>query len=146
LKARDYKRRSRDFFVVVKEASDRGIDDSLLSQIRRATRSDGLDPPANPFDDPPAPPLSRSSVDTIEEVELTTYESEHTGDVAVTMTLRGQGEITQDVIATFPSEVFEVDVTDQGGPSITTVPASESNILLLRDIEEEVVEQMDVRA
>jgi hypothetical protein len=36
-------------------------------------------------------------------------------DVAVTMTLRGQGEITQDVIATFPSEVFEVDVTDQGG-------------------------------
>jgi hypothetical protein len=36
-------------------------------------------------------------------------------EVAVTMTLHGQDEITQDVIATFPLEVFELDITDHGG-------------------------------
>jgi hypothetical protein len=57
------------------------------------------------------------------------------------MTLHGQGEISQDVIATFPHEIFETDnanhegeifsgvVTLTGhhistGPSITAVPAS----------------------
>jgi len=36
-------------------------------------------------------------------------------DVAVTMILRGQGEITQDVIATFPPEVFGLDIADHEG-------------------------------
>lgn len=31
------------------------------------------------------------------------------------MTLRGQGEVTQDVIATFPPEVLELDIADHKG-------------------------------
>jgi len=127
LKARKYKFLSKELYVVVKQASDRGVDDSLLDQIRRATRGTGREAPG-PFDDPPAPPFTDSSVNSLDEVEMTTYQSEITGDVAVGLSLRGQGEVAQDVVTTFSSEVLANDNADHGDLSVTVAPAGESNM------------------
>lgn len=49
--------------------------------------------------------------------------------MAVTLTLRGQDATTQDVIATLPPKIFDSDIADHGGLSITLVPTTESSIL-----------------
>ena len=88
-------------------ASDRGLDNSLLEQIRGATGGtgtrcrvfdlelrallfslviEGPDPPdqppdqaPDPFNDPPPPPFAGSSVNSLKEVEMTTFRSNITG-------------------------------------------------------------------
>ncbi|KAH9971410.1 hypothetical protein BGW80DRAFT_1460666 [Lactifluus volemus] len=96
LQAREYKCRSKTLFIVVKKASDRAIDKSLLNEIRRAVgdpgpNRDGPDTEAaedvngpnpadpdghDPFADPaPAQAFTRTSVDALDSVELETYNS-----------------------------------------------------------------------
>jgi hypothetical protein len=131
LKAREYKCHCKKLYVVTKFASDRGIDDSLMEQFRRATGGTGPDTP-DASDDPPPPPFMGSSVNTLDEVEMTTFRSETTGDVAVTLTLRGKDgkdTITQDVITTISPEVLADDNADHKGPSITLVPIDKSSII-----------------
>lgn len=135
LQARTYKCRSKQLLVVVKRASDRGMDGSLLEQIRRAMGGTGPDSPGPTgptSDDPPAPPFNGSSVNSLDEVEMTTFRSETTGDVAISLTLRGKNgkdAISQDVMAAFPPEILADDNADQKGLSIALVPVDESSIM-----------------
>ncbi|KAH9960990.1 hypothetical protein BGW80DRAFT_921088 [Lactifluus volemus] len=140
LRSRTYKRRSKKLYVVVKSASDRGIDESLFNQMRRAAgdtdseldslnpfRDPSLVPPPVssspvPLSAPSSPVLSRASsftnasVDLLNRVELTTYEAEATGDVAVNLTLHNDDETTEEVLAQIP-----YSRVDRGVQTITII-------------------------
>ncbi|KAI0245369.1 hypothetical protein BJV78DRAFT_1288051 [Lactifluus subvellereus] len=104
LQARNYKCLSKELYVVVKSASDRGINDSLLSQIRRALGETELDS-RNPFVDPPeARSLTTSSIDSLDSIEVATYEAETSGERAVSLTMHTEGATTEELLAQIPHD------------------------------------------
>jgi len=126
LKARKYRRLSRKAFKIVKRASDRAIDDSLLAQIVEATRGPGVTPGgggggeldtattrSNPFGDSHAiSTLTDIHVDDLDEIELSTFKNEEDGDAAAVLDLVRRDGSTQHLVATFPVEAFSGNSAD----------------------------------
>lgn len=92
LKARKYKRVSKETYTIVKDASDRAINNRLMNQIAEATRppgpppesGSGIDPEtctvrSNLFSDSHAiSMLSEVNVNDLNRVEMSTYQEEAT--------------------------------------------------------------------
>ncbi|KAI0299136.1 hypothetical protein B0F90DRAFT_1668778 [Multifurca ochricompacta] len=123
--ARKYRHLSRETFKIVKKASDRIRDDLLMDQIKKATSGSSFATsearaagsiPRNPFTDSHAistlSTLTDVAVGDLDSVEMSTYQSEATGEAAVVLDLYGQDASRQQVVATFPSELFSGYWTD----------------------------------
>ncbi|KAH9960992.1 hypothetical protein BGW80DRAFT_1360633 [Lactifluus volemus] len=124
LQARAYKCSSKELYIVVKSASDRAVNETLLTQMRRALGETEFNS-ENPFADPSrAPSLTASSVYSLHSVELETYEDESTGDVAVGLTMRREDETTEEVLAQIPA-----DREEHGAQEIAIIPLSGDSAL-----------------
>jgi len=70
--------------------------------------------PRNPFTDSHAiSNLTDVAVGDLDEVEMSTYQSEDNSEGAVVMDLHGRDASTTSIVATFPTEVFSGDRTDR---------------------------------
>jgi len=130
LKARKYRRHSRKVFKIVKSASDRATEDSLLAQIVEATRGPEVTPGgggggesrnnlgtattrSDPFGDSHAiSMLTDIHVDDLDEIELSTFKNEEDSDAAAVLDLTRRDGSTQHLVATFPVEAFSGDRAD----------------------------------
>jgi len=127
LKARKYRRVSRETYKIIKNASDRARDDHLMSQISEATRQPGSGSGSgpetgtvgsNPFSDSHAiSTVSEVSVNDLSRVEMSTYQEEATGEAAVVLDLVAEDESVQHIVATFSTEAFSEDSTDSSAPA-----------------------------
>ncbi|KAI0247182.1 hypothetical protein BJV78DRAFT_955948 [Lactifluus subvellereus] len=117
IKARKYKLLSKEMFKVVKKASDRAIEGRLMDQIAEATRVDGSETgnnSRNPFTDSRViSSLANIAVSDLDRVNMSTYQSEGTGEAAVVLDLHDRDASAQHIVATFPSEVFSGNKTDE---------------------------------
>jgi len=125
--ATKYKRLSKETYLIIRKASGEAIDDNLdnlMAQIDEATRVPQVAPGntfgttstlSNPFTDAHAA-LKNVSVNDLNAVEMTTYETETTGEAAVVLKLdmNNRDASTRHVVATFPTVIFTGDRTDQG--------------------------------
>lgn len=124
LSAKDYKRVSKDLFKLVESASRRATGTSLLAQVSetisgRATQAPPMGTTSthtNPFSDShEVSSLADVDVDDLDQVEMSTYQSETTGDAVVVLDLHGRDSSIQQVIATFPPEAFvDDDICGEG--------------------------------
>ncbi|KAI0294569.1 hypothetical protein BC826DRAFT_1175352 [Russula brevipes] len=125
--AMQYRRLSRDTFMVIERASNRAVDDNLMHQIDEAIHETGNPPsapgalqsiPRNPFTDSHAvSTLSDVAIGDLGQVELETYQSEVTGagpEGAAVFRFHRHDASTQHLVATFPPTVFSGDNTDRG--------------------------------
>jgi len=141
--ARKYKRRARKAFKIVKKASDRAVDTHLMDRIAENTRgfygepgnSAGTGPveptPRDPFTDSNAISTLTdiaSSLEDVDQVDVSTFQNEETGDSAVVWDFHGRDSITQHIVSTFPTEASSGDMIDgeasQSAPPGGTVALS----------------------
>ncbi|KAI9444376.1 hypothetical protein BJY52DRAFT_1420819 [Lactarius psammicola] len=117
--AKDYKRVAKHLFIVVETASRRAAEKNLMAQISEAlaARASQQPPPigttstiSNPFSDShEVSSLADVDVGNLNQVEMSTFQSEARGDAAVVLELHGRDGTTQEVSAKFPLAV----VTDE---------------------------------
>jgi len=70
----------------------------------------------NPFTDSHAiSTLTDVGVNDLDVVEMSTYQSEDTGEGAVVMDIHGRDAPSKHIVATFPTEVFSDDQTEREG-------------------------------
>jgi len=144
LKARKYRRVSKETYEIIKDASDRGIDNHLMNQIAEATR---LDPPgsgsgsgpetstvgSDPFSDSHGiSRISEVSVNDLDRIEMSTYHVDTTDRAAIVLDLVAQDESVQHVVATFSTEAFSGDRTDSGA-SQSIAPEAPAALSLHQD-------------
>ncbi|KAH9973634.1 hypothetical protein BJV74DRAFT_864166 [Russula compacta] len=104
LAARKYRRWSKKTYKVIKRASDRARDDP-------STLTD-------PFSDSHAMSmLTDVAVNDLDQVEMSTYQSEDTRDAAIVWNLHNRDASTQHLVATVSTEVFSGDRTDSEAPA-----------------------------
>ncbi|KAH9168184.1 hypothetical protein EDB89DRAFT_1993479 [Lactarius sanguifluus] len=112
--AKDYRLVAKHLFIIVERASQRVANNSLLAQLSAASDGRASQPPigtistlSNPFSDShEVSSLADVDVSDLNQVEMTVYESEATGDAAVVLDLQGHDASTQQVVATFSPEVI----------------------------------------
>jgi len=120
--ARKYRKHARKTFKITRRASDRARGERLMDQIAEATRglegrpgnnADTASTPRDPFTDSHAiSTLTDVSVNDLDQVEMSTYQNEDTGESAVVLDLHGQDSSIQHLVSTFPTEAFSGDRTN----------------------------------
>jgi len=123
--ARKYKKHARKMFKITRRASDRARGDRLMDQIAEATGGLESGPgnnadtgsvastPRDPFTDSHAiSTLTNVSVNDLDQVEMSTFQNEDTGESAVVLDLHGQDSSIQHLVSTFPTEAFSGDRTN----------------------------------
>ncbi|KAH9054577.1 hypothetical protein EDB83DRAFT_2616696 [Lactarius deliciosus] len=120
--AKDYKRVAKHLFIVVETASRRAAEKNLMAQISEAIAARATQPPqlgttstiSNPFSDThEVSSLADVDVGNLNQVEMSTFESEASGKAAVVLELHGRDGTTQEVSAQFPLAVVSGDRTDE---------------------------------
>ncbi|KAF8257041.1 hypothetical protein EI94DRAFT_1761230 [Lactarius quietus] len=115
IRARKYERVSKETFKIVKRVSNRADTNNVMAQMSEIPGGRPPQPPptgttstfTNPFADSHAvSSLSDIDVSNVSQVEMTTYESEPTGETAVIYDLHGRDASTQQVVATFSPEII----------------------------------------
>lgn len=112
--AKEYREVAKYLFVIVERASQRVTHNSLLAQLSAATDGRAPQPPigtistlSNPFSDShEVSSLADVDVGNLNQMEMTVYESEATGEAAAVIDLQGQDASTQQVVTTFSPEVI----------------------------------------
>ncbi|KAI9455514.1 hypothetical protein F5148DRAFT_1225766 [Russula earlei] len=118
LQARRYRRLSKSTYKIIKIESGRAVDDLLMNRIVDATsalahRSETASIQTNPFGDSHAiSTLTDVTVSDLNEVEMTTFENEATGEAAFVLDLHTRDAAPQHIVATFPTAVFSGERTD----------------------------------
>jgi len=127
LKAREYRRVSKQAYKIIRNASDKAVEGA------RTTPGPGVGPgnhfssgstQRHPFSNSRVmSSLTNVPVDDLQEVEMTTYQTEDTGNGAVVFDLHSRHAPTQHIVATFPTVVFsgETDWDDRVDRSETNV-------------------------
>jgi len=119
----EYKRLSKETYVIAVSASNRAVDYNLLNQMDEAVHeTDDAQSIAeslrsthsNPFTDSHAvsSTLSDVNVGDLNQVDVEAYQSEVTGEAAVVLGLHRQDASTQHIVATFSPTVFLNTSTD----------------------------------
>lgn len=122
--AREYKRVSKDTFKIVERASSRARNNNnIIDQISVALGG-GATPPSptgttNPFsntfgDSPAVTTLTEVDVGNLNQVEMSTFQSEVTGETTVVVELQGLDGTTQEFAATIPFVVVSGDGIGEG--------------------------------
>jgi len=130
-RARKYKRISKNTFKIVERASNRAVNNNLMAQFSDALGEGGGPQPlpgptgttsthTDPFGDAHAvPTLTDIDIGNVNQMEMTTFESETTGEAAVILELHGRDGSTQEVVATFPLELRAGNRADEGAETRT---------------------------
>ncbi|KAH9959179.1 hypothetical protein BC827DRAFT_1268957 [Russula dissimulans] len=130
LEARKYRRISRQAYKITKRASEMAV--------KNARTTPGVDPGnhfgsgstrSHPFSDSRVMSnLTNVPVDGLQDVEMTTYQTEDTGEAAVVFDLHSRHAPTQHIVATFPTVVFsgKTDWDDRVDRSETDIQAPTS--------------------
>ncbi|KAH9053385.1 hypothetical protein EDB87DRAFT_212977 [Lactarius vividus] len=128
--AKDYKRVAKHLFIVVETASRRAAEKNLMAQISEAIAARATQPPplgtvstiSNPFSDThEVSSLADVDVGNLNQVEMSTFESEASGKAAVVLELHGRDGTTQEVSAQFPLAVVSGNRTDEEGKMLLRV-------------------------
>ncbi|KAI0297842.1 hypothetical protein B0F90DRAFT_1736955 [Multifurca ochricompacta] len=116
MSARDYQLVAKQTFTIIKEASERAIDDGLVSRMANDT---GL---ARFTTDHPIFDLQRvSSIvsdwsdSTLEAIQVDEYQSAITGESAFVLNVSGRGVPTQQILATSSPVLDDLPTTDTNG-------------------------------
>jgi len=129
--ARKYKRVSLETFKIVERASNRADTNNVMAQFSAGSGRGSSPPPppgpqrsstptpstfSNPFGDSHAvSTLSDIDVSNVDQVEMSRFESEPTGEAAIIMGLRDRDGTTREFVATYPLEVISGYWAHQGG-------------------------------
>ncbi|KAH9021442.1 hypothetical protein EDB84DRAFT_1512321 [Lactarius hengduanensis] len=117
--AKDYKRVAKHLFIVVDRRTCRK---NLMAQISEAIAARATQPPplgtistiSNPFSDThEVSSLADVDVGNLNQVEMSTFESEASGKAAVVLELHGRDGTTQEVSVNFPLAVVSGNRTDE---------------------------------
>ncbi|KAN0140711.1 hypothetical protein V8E53_001538 [Lactarius tabidus] len=129
-RARDYKRVSKKTFIIVEDVSNRADTNNVMAQFSMGTGR-GISPPPPPGPQRPSTPtpstftnpfgdshaistLSDMDLSNVDQVEMSRFESEPTGEAAVIMDLHDRDGTTREFVATFPLEAISGHRADQG--------------------------------
>jgi hypothetical protein len=120
LEARKYRRLSKETYRIVKNASDKAIEDIIMNRSRPGGGSGPGGGPGtcsvasgNPFTDSHEVSTLIDAVNDLDRVEMSTYHAENTDGAAVVLDLVAQDQSVQHVVATFSTESFSGDTSDK---------------------------------
>ncbi|KAF8270728.1 hypothetical protein EI94DRAFT_1698599 [Lactarius quietus] len=125
-KAKEYEEVARVLFIIVETASRRAADQNLMAQISEAIAERATQPPplgttsthSNPFSDShETSSLTDVDVGNLNQVEMSIFESDATGEAAIVLGLHNRDGTIQEVGGTIPFAAISGESQGAFGPT-----------------------------